>query len=85
MNTKTMEQFEILDTEVLEVTVGGYTGKDCLKDMGNYIITGTGGGALWGAPAGGIGALPGAYVGAHVGAIAGGFVCMGGMIGNKFK
>ncbi|MFU2163912.1 hypothetical protein ACMZ6Z_03755 [Streptococcus pluranimalium] len=49
------------------------------------MLAGVGGGALWGAPAGGIGALPGAFVGAHVGAIGGGFACIGGMIGNKFK
>lgn len=85
MDTKTISQFELLDTELLAAVEGGYSGNDCLKDMGGYILTGTGGGALWGAPAGGIGAIPGAFVGAHVGAIAGGFVCMGGMIGNKFK
>ena len=85
MNTQTISQFELLDTDLLATVEGGYSSKDCLKDMGGYILTGTGGGALWGAPAGGIGAIPGAFVGAHVGAIAGGFVCMGGMIGNKFK
>ncbi|MGT2965317.1 Blp family class II bacteriocin [Streptococcus acidominimus] len=85
MNTQTISQFDILDTELLETVEGGYSGKDCLKDMGIYMLSGAGSGAMWGAPVGGVGAVPGAFVGAHVGAIAGGFVCMGGMIGNKFN
>lgn len=60
---------------------GGDSGKDCLKDMGGYMLAGARGGALWGAPAGEIGVLPGVFVGA----IGGGFACIGGMIGNKFK
>lgn len=85
MNTITICKFDVLDAELLSTVEGGYSGKDCSKDMGGYALAGAGSGALWGAPAGGVGALPGAFVGAHVGAIAGGFACMGGMIGNKFN
>ncbi|HEK9986229.1 TPA: Blp family class II bacteriocin [Streptococcus equi subsp. zooepidemicus] len=85
MNTETINQFDVMNIEALATVEGGYSGKDCLKDMGGYMLIGAGSGALWGAPAGGIGALPGAIVGAHVGAIGGGFACMGGMIGNRFN
>ncbi|AIA68543.1 TPA: Blp family class II bacteriocin [Streptococcus equi subsp. zooepidemicus] len=85
MNTETINQFDVMNIKALATVEGGYSGKDCLKDMGGYMLIGAGSGALWGAPAGGIGALPGAFVGAHVGAIGGGFACMGGMIGNRFN
>lgn len=85
MNTETINQFDVMNIKALATVEGGYSGKDCLKDMGGYMLIGAGSGALWGAPAGGIGALPGAFVGAHVGTIGGGFACMGGMIGNRFN
>ncbi|HEL0002697.1 Blp family class II bacteriocin [Streptococcus equi subsp. zooepidemicus] len=82
MDTETINQFDVMNIEALATVEGGYSGKDCLKDMGGYMLSGAGSG---GAPAGGIGALPGVFVGAHVGAIGGGFACMGGMIGNRFN
>ncbi|NGL84282.1 Blp family class II bacteriocin [Streptococcus equi] len=81
MNTETINQFDVMNIKALATVEGGYSGKDCLKDMGGYMLIGAGSGALWGAPVGGIGALPGAFVGA----IGGGFACMGGMIGNRFN
>lgn len=82
MGKSIQDQFEIMNIYDIAAVIGGYSGNDCLRDMGGFVLSGAGSGALWGAPAGGIGAIPGAFVGAHVGAIAGGFACMGGMLGN---
>ena len=54
MNTITICKFDVLDAELLSTVEGGYSGKDCLKDMGGYALAGAGSGALWGAPAGGV-------------------------------
>ncbi|MEY8463132.1 Blp family class II bacteriocin [Streptococcus merionis] len=85
MNTKTMEQFEVLNvTELATVEGGKYTGSDCVGAVAGGAALGAAGGFATGLPMLGLTALPGAFVGAHFGAIAGGLTCVGGMIGNKF-
>ncbi|MGL4790010.1 MAG: Blp family class II bacteriocin [Anaerotignaceae bacterium] len=34
MDTTTICQFDVLNAETLSAVEGGYSGKDCLKDMG---------------------------------------------------
>ena len=82
MNTKTLEKYEVLNSEMLARVEGGYNTSDCLKDYGKGFLSGTAAGAAWGSIAGGIGALPGAFVGAHVGIIGGGLACIGNMLGK---
>ena len=82
MTTNTLDNYQVLFNEDLVQIGGGYSGRDCLKAYGASIVSGAAGGAMWGLPAGGVGAVPGAVVGAHVGAIGGGLVCIGGFLGN---
>ncbi|WP_414604025.1 bacteriocin class II family protein [Streptococcus equi] len=35
MNTETINQFDVMNIEALATVEGGYSGKDCLKDMGD--------------------------------------------------
>lgn len=58
---------------------GGYSKKQCIKDIVGWTATGTLGGGVAGM---GVGTIPGAFVGAHLGAIAGSAVCIGGIIGR---
>lgn len=46
MNTETINQFDVMNIEALATVEGGYSGKDCLKDMGGYMLIGAGIGAL---------------------------------------
>ena len=65
-----------------ETINGGYSSKDCLKDIGKGIGAGTVAGAAGGGLAAGLGAIPGAFVGAHFGVIGGSAACIGGLLGN---
>ncbi|WP_231198461.1 bacteriocin class II family protein, partial [Streptococcus equi] len=44
MNTETINQFDVMNIEALATVEGGYSGKDCLKDMGGYMLIGAGSG-----------------------------------------
>ena len=53
MNTKTMEQFEVMDVEMLASVEGGYSAGKCLADIGwgmvEGVVTGAIAGGLMGA------------------------------------
>lgn len=74
-----MKEFQKLNEQEMKQLIGGYSSKDCLKDIGKGIGTGTvaGGGLV-----AGLGAIPGAFVGAHFGVIGGSAACIGGLLGN---
>ncbi|KXU01892.1 Amphipathic pore-forming peptide precursor [Streptococcus constellatus] len=84
MNTKSLEKFEVLNSEMLASVEGGakYTVGDCRNAMVSGIVGGAMAGGTAGMPALGIGSLAGAFVGAHLGAIGGGLTCVGGMLWN---
>ncbi|WP_414604023.1 bacteriocin class II family protein [Streptococcus equi] len=44
MNTENDNQFDVMNIEALATVEGGYSGKDCLKDMGGYMLSGAGSG-----------------------------------------
>lgn len=77
-----MKNYQVLTTKQMEKVAGGYTSKQCLKDIGKSALAGIGAGAIFGLATGGWTAAPGAFVGAHVGTIAGSLICIGGMLGN---
>ena len=84
MNTKMMEQFEIMDAEMLAKVEGGYSSTDCRNALITGVTTGIiTGGTGAGLATLGVGGLAGAFVGAHIGAIGGGLTCLGGMVGDK--
>lgn len=74
-----MHKVKKLNNQELQQIAGGYSSKDCLKDIGKGIGAGT--------VAAGLGAIPGAFVGAHFGVIGGkinwgnvGGSCVGGAV-----
>ena len=73
-----MRKVKKLNNQELQQIAGGYSSKDCLKDIGKGIGAGAAGGGL----AAGLGAIPGAFVGAHFGVIGGSAACIGGLLGN---
>ena len=70
MNTKTMEQFEVMDVEMLASVEGGYSADKCLADIGWGMVEGV----VTGAIAGG---LMGAGIGFGLGQIGGSIYCIG--------
>ncbi|BCP59796.1 TPA: Blp family class II bacteriocin [Streptococcus suis] len=84
MNTKTIEQFNVISTDTLATVEGGFSDRDCVNAIFGTAITTAGAGFVGGMATFGVTSLPGAFVGFHVGAIAGGLVCVGGKIGSKF-
>ena len=66
----------------MKKAAGGYTSKQCLKDIGKSALAGISAGATFGLATGGWTAAPWAFVGAHVATIAGSLICIGGMLGN---
>lgn len=77
-----MKEFQKLNEQEMKQLIGGYSSKDCLKDIGKGIGTGTVAGAAGGGLVAGLGAIPGAFVGAHFGVIGGSAACIGGLLGN---
>ena len=78
-----MHKEKKLNNQELQQIAGGYSSKDCLKDIGKGIGAGTVAGAAGGGLAAGLGAIPGAFVGAHFGVIGGSAACIGGLLGNQ--
>ncbi|MGQ7388994.1 bacteriocin class II family protein [Streptococcus suis] len=76
MNTKTMEQFEVMDVEMLASVEGGYSAGKCLADIGWGMVEGV----VTGAIAGG---LMGAGIGFGLGQIGGSIYCIGNVLGGK--
>ena len=70
-----MHKVKKLNNQELQQIAGGYSSKDCLKDISKGIGAGT--------VAAGLGAIPGAFVGAHFGVIGGSAACIGGLLGNQ--
>lgn len=77
-----MKNVKNLSCSEIKLVHGGYSGKDCIKDIASWTGTGATAGAAWGSLAGGVGFIPGGIVGVHVGAIGGSFACMGGLLGG---
>ncbi|HHB0773581.1 bacteriocin [Enterococcus faecalis] len=78
-----MQNVKELSVKEMQMTTGGYSAGQCLKDIGKGIGSGTLAGAAGGGLAAGLGAIPGGFLGAHIGAIGGSAVCIGGLLGGK--
>ncbi|MGM0209320.1 hypothetical protein IGI96_003845 [Enterococcus sp. DIV0421] len=68
-----MKEFKKLNEQEMKQLIGGYSSKDCLKDIGKGIGTIAGNGLV---------AIPGVFVGTYFGVIGGCAACIGELLGN---